>query len=142
YDSLIVMEQNGKKLLTTPYRLIRDMDRTDGKEVFVFDDVKRWGSQHYWVRNGLLEGVIDANLRYIIPLDRQLLRKTAFGFLREKEKRLFIQGIKPLENKAYQSVFEQANWIRMQTPSGRYVLYEKTLGQSVEGDSAWFQRQI
>ncbi|HRI80418.1 MAG TPA: WG repeat-containing protein, partial [Cyclobacteriaceae bacterium] len=142
FDSLIVLEQAGKKILTTPYRLVRDIERPGAKETFVFDDIKRWGGQQYWVRNGLLEGVIDVNLNFVIPLDRQLLRKTTFGFLREKEKRLFIQGIPRYENKSYLSVYEQANWVRMQMPAGGYILYEKTFGHAVEGDSAWFQHQI
>ena len=85
---------------------------------------------------------MDARLNFLIPLDRQILRKTSFGFLREKEKKLYIQGIQKFENKPYAAVFEQGNWIRMQAPGGRYLLYEKTFDQLVEGDSAWFKGQI
>ncbi len=141
FDTLIIFTRNGKKILTTPARLTRS-DEKDSKDSFVFDEVRRWGSQQFWVRNGQLEGVMDANLNFIIPLDRQILRKTIFGFLREKEKRLYVQGISRLENKPFFSVFEQGNWVRLRVPAGGYLLYEKTFDQLVEGDSAWFQGQI
>lgn len=140
-DSLIILTKNGKKTLTTVARITRE-EKGESKEQYVYDDVRRWANRQYWVRLGVMEGVMDANLNFIIPLDRQILRKASFGFLREKEKRLFIQGIAKYENIPYQSVFEQGNWVRMQNAKGEYVLYEKTFRQQVTGDSAWFKGQI
>ena len=100
----MVLTKNEKKILTTPARLGRVADKTEFKADFVFDDVRRWGPRQYWVRNGILEGVIDADLNFVIPPDRQTLRKTSFGFLRGKDDKLFIQGIFRLERDPYKIV--------------------------------------
>ena len=142
FDSLIILNKGGKKVLTTPARLGRFANQGEFKEDFVFDEIRRWGNQHYWVRNGNLEGVMDARLNFIIPLDRQVLRKTSFGFLREKDDKLFIKGIPRLEATAYKLVNEQAGWLHMQTSEGRQLLYDKSLDMLHEGDSAWLHGQL
>ena len=122
FDSLVVLTKNEKKILTTPARLGRVADKTEFKADFVFDDVRRWGPRQYWVRNGILEGVIDADLNFVIPPDRQTLRKTSFGFLRGKDDKLFIQGISRLEKNPYKIVHEQGGWVRLQTMDGHNLI--------------------
>ena len=141
-DSLVVLTRGSKKILTTPMRLGRMADHMELKEDFVFDDVRRWGNQNYWVRNGTLEGVIDGRLNFVIPLDRQVLRKTSFGFLGGKAGKVFMAGIRRLENTSYKNVQEQAGWIRLQTEKDRYLLYDVGLDRLTEGDSVWFQGQL
>lgn len=140
-DSLIVMARGGKKVLTTPDRLAV-AEKYGNKNEFVCDDVRRWGRNQYWVRNGALEGVVDDDLNYVIALDRQVLRKTSFGFLRGKGDLFYIKGIRGLEEKPYKSVHEQAGWVRLQTPEGRHYLYDKGFDRLIEGDSVWFQGQL
>ena len=142
FDSLIVLTKGGKKILTTPGRIGRATDKVDFKEGFVVEDLRRWGSQHYWVRNGILEGVIDANLNFTIPLDRQVLRKTSFGFLQGKDDKLFIKGISRLENIPYQAFNEQAGWIRLTNANNRQFLYDRLFDRLTEADSVWFQGQL
>ncbi len=142
FDSLIILNRGGKKILATPARLGRLADKGEFKEDFVFDDVRRWSNQYYWVRNGNLEGVMDARLNFIIPLDRQVLRKTSFGFLRGKDDKLFIKGIPRLEATAYKVVNEQAGWLHMQTSEGRQLLYDKGFDLLHEGDTAWLHGQL
>lgn len=142
HDSLIVLVRGGKQILTTPDRLGSVTLRTGLKEDFVFDEIRRWGRQQYWVRNGVLEGVINADLNFVIPLDRQVLRKTSFGFLRGKEDKFYIKGIRKLESTPYKSVQERAGWVRLLTPEGRHFLYDKGFELLTEGDSIWFQGQL
>jgi hypothetical protein len=141
-DSIVLLVKNGKKILSTPYRVTAPLRQTDFKEDFVFDDIRRWGDGQYWVRNGALEGVIDVNLKFVIPLDRQSLRKTSFGFLRGKEDKFFIKGLPKVENVAYKSVREQGGWVAMQTLNDRHLMYDRTLGRLEEGDSAWFRGRL
>ena len=141
-DSLIQLTKNRKRILTTPGRIAAVAGGKEFREDFVFDDTRKWGEQHYWVRNSLLEGVIDANLNFLIPLDRQTLRKTSFGFVAAKSDRVFIKGIKSLENIPYKTVTEQAGWVRMQDLSNRHFLFDKAFGWKREGDSVWFQGQL
>ncbi len=141
-DSIIVLTQGSKKILTTPSRLGGVADKVGLKQNFVFDEVRRWGSQQYWVRNGTLEGVVEGRLNFVIPLDRQVLRKTSFGYLRGKDDRTLITGLPRLENISYKSVLVQAGWIRVQTDKDRYLLYDKGFDRLTEGDSIWFQGQL
>lgn len=141
-DSIIQLTRNNKRILTTPSRIARVAEGAVFREDFVFDETRKWGDQHYWVRNGVLEGVIDGNLEYIIPLDRQALRKTSFGFTTRKGDNLFIQGITKLEGKSFRQVVEQAGWIRLEDAAGRHWLFDRGQGTLVEGDSAWFRGKI
>lgn len=141
-DSVIQLTKNGKKILTTPARIAVVADGGSFKESFVFDETRKWGDQHYWVRNGVLEGVIDASLNFIIPLDRQMLRKTAFGFLTTKGGKVAIQGVKNLESKSYLQVFEQGSWLRMKDAAGKRWLYDLARNKLVTGDSTWFRGRL
>lgn len=141
-DTVVLLTKNNKKIISTPYRMASASRHTTFKEDFVVDDFRRWGSQQYWVRNGSLEGVIDANLSFVIPLDRQILRKTSFGFLRGKEGKFYVKGISILENIPYKSVSEQGHWVKMKSVNDRHILYEKVLDITQEGDSAWFQGKL
>lgn len=140
-DSIIVLARNGRKILSTPFRISKTAEGAKLNEEFVFDDVRRWAPGEYWVRNGILEGVVDAQLKFIIPLDRQVLRKTAFGFVRGKDK-VFVKGIPSLESQPFASVTEQGSWVRLKKEKGKTILYDRTSGSSVEGDSAWFQGPV
>jgi hypothetical protein len=128
--------------VTTPSRLGSVANKVEFKEDFVFDEVRRWGDQNYWVRNGTLEGVIDGHLQFVIPLDRQVLRKTSFGYWRGKTGRVFITGVPRLENSSYKNVSEQGGWIRMLTDKDKHLLYDRGLDRLIEGDSSWFQGQL
>ncbi len=141
-DSIVLLAKNGKKIISTPYRVAAAARQVAFAEDFVFDDVRRWGDEQYWVRNGALEGVIDASLKFVIPLDRQTLRKSSFGFLRGKEGKFFIKGLPKIENIPYKSVNERGGWVALQTMSNRHVLYDRVLDRLEDGDSAWFQRRL
>jgi hypothetical protein len=141
-DSVIQLTKDRKRILTTPARIARMARGMELKEDFVCDDTRKWGDQQYWVRNGILEGVVDANLNFIIPLDRQVLRKTSFGFLTTKAEKTFIKGVKKLEGKPYKQIVEQGGYIRMKDEAGKHWVYDKAFGWLVTGDSAWFQGQV
>ncbi len=141
-DTIILLVKNGKKIVSTPYRVASKSRQQEFREDFVFDDIRRWGDEQYWVRNGALEGVIDANLKFVIPLDRQTLRKAPFGFVRGKEDRFFIKGLTKLENVPYKSVSERGGWIILESVNGAHSLYDRPLDRLDKGDSAWFQGRM
>lgn len=141
-DSVVQLTKNKKKILTTPSRITRVALGAEFKEDLVLDETRKWGDQHYWVRNGVLEGVIDANLRFLIPLDRQVLRKTSFGFIATKGGSQYIEGIKTLDGKGYKQVAELGGWVRMKDLGGRHWLFERKKSTLTEGDSVWFRGQL
>jgi hypothetical protein len=141
-DSVVQLTRNKKKILTTPSRIARVALGAELKEDLVLDETRKWGDQHYWVRNGVLEGVIDANLKFLIPLDRQVLRKTSFGFLATKGGSQYIEGIKTLDGKGYKQVAELGGWVRMKDLGGRHWLFDRKKSTLTEGDSVWFRGQV
>lgn len=141
-DSVVQLSRNKKKMLTTPSRIARVAEGGSIKEDFVFDETRKWGDQHYWVRNGVLEGVIDGSLNFVIPLDRQVLKKTSFGFLATRGGNVQVQGVKGLEGKIYKQVTEQGNWLAMKDATGQHWLYDRTRGKFSGGDSTWFRGRL
>ncbi len=141
-DSIIQLTRNKKRILTTPSRVAAVAEGKPLQEDFVFDEVRKWGNQQYWVRNGVLEGVIDANLKFLIPLDRQQLRKTAYGFVTTKGGNQVIKGIRSLEGKSYKLVADQGGWVRMKDAAGSHWLFNRGSGKITEGDSVWFKGKL
>jgi hypothetical protein len=142
FDSLLVLGKAGKKILTTPSRLARVVDQHPFKDDVVADDIRRWDAKYYWIRNSNLEGVIDSRLNFIIPLERQALRKTKFGFLRLKDGKVYVEGIRRFSRTAYKSVVENGGWLKLQNERGGEMIYDRALERLYQGDSAWFQGQL
>jgi hypothetical protein len=141
-DSIVQLSKDRKQILTTPSRIARVAEGKPFQENVVFDETRKWGDQHYWVRNGVLEGVIDANLNFIIPLDRQSLRKTSFGFVTKKGVKLYVQGIRTLEGKPYRAISEQGNWVRLEDDSRKHYLFDLGLSRLTAGDSVWLRGKL
>lgn len=141
-DSVVQFTRSKKRILTTPSRVAAVAEGKSLQEDFVFDEVRKWGDQHYWVRNGVLEGVIDANLKFIIPLDRQGLRKTEFGFVTTKGGNQYVKGIRVLEGKPFKQVASQGAWVRFKDAAGRHGVCDRSGGKVIEGDSAWFRGNL
>lgn len=141
-DSVVQLTKDRKIILTTPSRMARIAEGQPFHEDFVFDETRKWGDQHYWVRNGVMEGVIDARLNFIIPLDRQVLRKTGFGFVTRKGDQLYVRGISALEGKPYRSVTEHGNWLQLIDVAQRHFLFDRAQSRLFSGDSLWFRGQL
>lgn len=141
-DSVVQLSKDRKVILTTPSRMARVAEGQPFREDFVFDETRKWGDQHYWVRNGVMEGVIDARLNFIIPLNRQVLRKTGFGFLTKNGDDLFVHGLSSLEGKPFRTVVEHGGWVRLEDASRRHFLFDRGRARLVSGDSIWFRGQL
>jgi len=141
-DSVVQLTKNKKRILTIPSRISAVAEGGEFKEDIVFDEVRKWGDRQYWVRNGVMEGVIDTNLKFIIALDRQALRKTPFGFVSTRAGNQYVKGVRVLDGKGYKQVVELGGWIRLKDAGGRHWLCERSTGTLTEGDSAWFKGKL
>ncbi len=141
-DSVVQLTKDNKLTLTTPSRMARMAEGQPVNNEFVFDEVRKWGDLHYWVRNGVMEGVVDARLRFVIPLDRQVLRKTSFGFVTKKGDDLFVEGIRQLEGKPFRFVVEHASWVKLQDVSRKHYLFDRSQSSLLPADSVWFRNQL
>jgi WG containing repeat len=144
FDDWIVLTKNKKKIIVTADQIGAVADRKPLHQNMVFDDVNQWADGQCWVRNDALEGVLNESLEFIIPLDRQVLSKTPFGFLRKKENDLFIEGIRDLQNTSYNKVTIRGQWLLTQQKNNQLQLYEIQSGKKITDkiDSIWFEQNI
>ena len=68
------------------------------------------------VKNGSLEGLLNASLSFVVPLDRHTITRVPFGFMLEKSRKFRLVGF---SNQISRTDFDQVqfygNWIRLQS---------------------------
>lgn len=143
-DNIAVLQRTGKKILVKLESIAAVADQNPLDESLVFDEVKAWGSGDLWVRNGILEGVLNQKLEFVIPFDRHRLTKNTFGFIQEKENKLRLKGIgNQLEAEAFDRIKDYGNWVELQQTS-RISLFHVPSAKIVEQDldSVWVKNQM
>lgn len=143
-DNWVILGKNGKKILVTATKVGEVANKIPLSESLVFDEVRRWSERLCWVKNGALEGVLNENLEFVIPFERQTLTKASFGFLRTKNDQQFVEGIAELQNKSYRQVTVQGQWIATKESSGALQLVDISSGKKIvqQADSIWFEKNI
>lgn len=143
-DKLIVLKRYGKNIVVRASQIAAVSSSKPLDESLVFDDVRAWGEGNLWVKNGILEGVIGQDLKFIIPLDRQVLVKTSFGFLRKKDLKFQAVGIAPaLESQVYDNVRDYGDWLDLKT-GNQSTLYRVSQKKVVASnlDSIWMKNRV
>ena len=144
FDDWIVLTKNSKKILVTASQVGNTANKIALPQNMAFDEVRRWGENLCWAKNGSLEGVLNENLEFVIPLDRQILMKTPFGFVRTKGDQQLIEGIRELQAVSFDKVAIQGQWMFTRQQSGKWQLFDIPSVQPVtsEADSIWFEKNI
>ena len=143
-DQLIVLKRYGKSIVVRASQVASVSPKKPLDESLVFDEVRAWGEGNLWVKNGVLEGVIGQDLRFIIPLDRQVLVKTSFGFLRKKDAKFQVTGISnSLEKNSYDNVRDYGDWLELISGS-QSTLYKVSQQKIVATnlDSVWLNNRV
>lgn len=143
-DDLILFVRAGKKALKTVSEVAQLADNIPFKETLVFDEVRTLGQGYYQVRNGSLQGVLTSKIEYAVPLDRQIISQTPYGFLQERNNKIRSTGIsKDIDNKEYISVAFYNNWIKLQEKNN-LSLYDGKNKREVDSnlDSLWFDNKL
>lgn len=143
FDDWIVLTKSGKKIVVTADQVGHTANKMALPETMAFDEVRRWGDKLCWVRNGALEGVLNERLEFIIPLDRQILVKTPFGFIRQKGSLQLVEGIAALQNVPFSQVIIQGQWMLAQQP-GTVQLFNIPSSQRIvtHADSIWLDKNV
>lgn len=143
-DKVVILKRYGKNIIVRASQIAAVADQKPLDESLVFDDVRAWGEGNLWVKNGVLEGVIGQDLQFIIPLDRQVLTKTSFGFTRKKENKIQLTGVIPsVEAEAYDNVNDFGDWLELRA-GGKSTLYRVSQKKVVAGnlDSVWMKNRV
>jgi hypothetical protein len=139
-SSALVLHRNGKRVLVPWSELPRVASGTPLPLNLVYDDVKDWGNGRLWVKNGSLEGMLNEKLAFEIPLARQRLVRTSFGYLQVENEQTRVVGLGPeMAREQFQRVQVAEPWLIVQQTGGRAVYSmpaQKFLAQQL--DSVWF----
>ncbi|MEI9921019.1 MAG: WG repeat-containing protein [Bacteroidota bacterium] len=143
-DKVIVLKRYGKSIVVKTSNVAATSAIKPLDESLVFDEVRAWGNGDLWVKNGVLEGVIGQDLQFIIPLDRQVLVKTSFGYSKSKDGKIEVVGVTPeLESQKFDGVHDYGEWLEL-ILNKRSLLYKpsqkKVVGSNL--DSVWIKNRV
>lgn len=143
-DKLVVLKRYGKNIVVRAAQIAATAKMQALDESLVFDEVRAWGEGNLWVKNGVLEGVMGQDLRFIIPLGRQVLVKTSFGFTSRKDGKIQLTGVIPsVEAGVYDDILDYGDWIALRT--GRQSMLYKVSASKVVADkldSVWMKNRV
>ena len=70
---------------------------------------------------------MGSNLEFIIPLDRQILTKTPYGYVSEKNETFRVIGIADeLSGQQYDEIHFYENWLSIKTCPPKYSISSKS----------------
>lgn len=143
-EEIIVLTRRDKKILNTVGQLIRAADSNPLAENMVFDEVRKLSSDKVLVKNGSLEGVVNSQLEFEIPLDRQTLTLTSFGFTRRVLNKVSTVGLsKELDNAEFNDIRPYLNWLGLYQPLNIKLYHLPSAKMVEEGlDSLWFTNRL
>lgn len=143
-EGLVLLTKSEKKIVNTINQLASLADGNPFHDELVFDEVLAVGKGLLLVRNSGLEGILDSNLNYMVPLDRHTLTKTSFGLLEKENGRIMVHGLSAaLESKAYENIIYYRNWLVL-INADKTQLVDILSKQLVEADadSVWFDHSL
>lgn len=143
-EDVLILFRLGKKVLVTPQQIAAVADGLPLPDQFVFDDVMALSKGQLLVRNGVLEGTINSNLQFTIPLGRHTLTQTPFALLETRPTGTLVHGLSDdLKGKEWHKVTYHQQWL-MLTSDGSTQLYHvpsKKMAE-VKADSVWFEQRL
>lgn len=143
-EGLIILSRLEKKTVCTPAQLSAVANGDKLSEEFVFDEVRSAGPGFLLVRNGALEGILNSQLEFTVPLDRQSLMLTPYGLVRKVNSKFLISGISAeLEKISWDRVLFSRQWLLL-TKGGQLNLFDLTDKKMLvsNADSVWFDRSL
>jgi hypothetical protein len=143
-ENVVVLTRLGKKTLCTPAQLAAKANGDRLPEELVFDEVRSAGPSFLLVRNGALEGILNSQLEFTVPLDRQSLSLTPYGLVRKVNSKFLISGVSPeLEKVNWDRVVFNKNWLLL-TKTNQQNLFDLARKKMIasNADSVWFDQGL
>lgn len=143
-DASIVLERNRKKSMHTIDEIAALADKNPLPRSIVFDEVRKLSSDKVLVRNGSLEGVVNPKLEFIIPLDRQTLTLTSFGFTKKVLNKVTTVGVsQAIDNDEFVDIKPYLRWLGLYKAK-EARLYDTELKKIIDEhlDSLWFSNRL
>jgi hypothetical protein len=104
------------------------------------EEAKAFGSSLIWVKNHQGEGVLDQNLKEVIPVSRQQIVASSFGVIGKTAEGFNLYSLSHKHASSFEKVIDQSPWLVVQKGAQWYVLNPVTFDIESEGyDSVSFQ---
>lgn len=134
----VIFSKSGKEILVELRNII---PYAQGKlDPIAADEIKRYGSKYFWIRNGALEKILDDRLNEILPFDRQQILFGPAGLVVTKNKSHYLKDWPALAETSLASyqIFEP--WLVSQKPFEKPALHFIPSRELVvpAADSIWF----
>ena len=143
-EGLILLSRSGKKIINTSTQLAAMVDGNPFHDELVFDDVLVVDKGLLLVRNSGLEGILNTNLEYVVPLGRQTLTKTPFGLIENQNGVIIVHGLSAdLEGKRYRDIKFFRHWLVL-VDQDKVQLFDIPSKRQIEedADSVWFDQSL
>ena len=143
-EDVIVFNRNGKRMLNTIDQIVSAADSNPLPDKMIFDEVRKLSSDKVLVKNGSLEGIINSDLKFIIPLDRQVLTLTSFGFTKKVLDKVTTVGLSErIDKEEFSEIKPYLNWLGLYQAK-KAKLYHQPSSRIIEGnlDSLWFTNRL
>lgn len=143
-DAIVVLEKNRKKSLHSIDEIAGLADKNPLPRAIVFDEVRKLSSDKILVRNGSLEGVVNSKLEFLIPLDRQSLTLTSFGFTKKNINKVTTVGVsQTIDNDEFVDIKPYLSWLGLYK-AREARLYDTGSKKMIDEhlDSLWFSNRL
>lgn len=143
-EGLLIFTQQGKQLLALPEQVAALAEGMALPTSFVFDHISAFENKQILVRNGALEGVLDNQLNWLVPLARQTLQPTPVGILRKQNDYCKLGTIAPeLEKLEVKKITFSDRWLVLEEET-TLKLFDLNLKKIIvpKSDSIWFDRNM
>ena len=143
-EDIVILVRRGKKILHTVAQITSAADQEPLSDDMVFDEVRKLSTDKVLVKNGSLEGVVNAQLEFIIPLDRQSLTMTSFGFTKRYLNKVSTVGLsQTIDREEYSDIRPYLNWLGF-FRQDEIKLYQISSSRVVDDnlDSLWFSNRL
>ena len=143
-EGLIVLQRGEKKIINTIKQLAAIADGSSFYDELVFDEVLVVDKNLLKVRNSGMEGILDSDLNYVVPLAAHTLTKTPFGMIEKQHGRSSVRGLSvELDEKTWDKVSYHKNWLLLYDIPHVH-LFDIASKRMVEtnADSIWFDRSL
>lgn len=140
-EGVYALTHLGKKTLVTASELASIANGQPLKQERVFDEVKMLSKDRLLVRMGALEGILNDELQFLVPLARQSMTLANYGVVRKVNEKYSISGVASnLDNQLWDKITQYQKWLVLQAP-GQLKIYDlnaKSI-RSTSADSIWFK---
>jgi TolA-binding protein len=140
--NILIANRAGKKLLV---RLETLLAFAKGNHApLVADEIKRYGTKYFWIRNGALEQIVDESLQVIIPYERQSITFNALGLVVKKNNQITLTNWESLSQTPLEHVDLIEPWLVAQKAGEKASLFFIPTQKLTEeqADSIWFDQSL